>query len=49
MRLKTILNRCCQFKGFVIGNSSFDIQPSGWMKYSGTTDINILRWSTRLT
>jgi len=24
MRLKTILNRCCQFKGFVIGNSMFD-------------------------
>jgi len=26
MRLKTILNRCCQFKGFVIGNSSFDLK-----------------------
>jgi len=24
MRLKTILNRCCQFKGFVISNSTFD-------------------------
>ena len=24
MRLKTILNRCCQFKGFVIGDAKFD-------------------------
>lgn len=24
MRLKTILNRCCQFKGFVIGAAKFD-------------------------
>jgi len=27
MRLKTILNKCCQFKGFVIGDSGFD--PGG--------------------
>jgi len=26
MRLKTILNRCCQFKGFVIGNHSRPIK-----------------------
>lgn len=24
MRLKTILNKCCQFKGFVIGDAMFD-------------------------